>query len=66
MVKETLKVKGMHCKSCGVLISDALEELGVKSSVDSKKELVVVEFDEKKVSLKKIKETIKKEGYQVE
>ena len=66
MKKITLKVKGMHCKSCSTLIEDALEDLGVKSKVDSKKGLAIVEFDENKVSEDKIKAAIKEEGYQVE
>ena len=65
MKKIDLKIKGMHCKSCETLISDALEEKGVKSKVDSAKGTATVEFDEKKVSLPQIKEIIKKEGYQV-
>jgi len=66
MKKTTIKIKGMHCKSCEMLISDALEDLGVKSKVDSQKGIAVVEFDEKEVSEKKIKKIIKNEGYQTE
>ena len=66
MKKITLKVKGMHCKSCSMLIEDALEDLGVKSKVDSDKGIAIVEFDESKVSEKTIKKTIKGEGYKIE
>ena len=66
MRKVTLKVKGMHCKSCSILIEDVLEDLGVKSKVDSDKGIAAVEFDENKVSEDKIKAAIKKEGYEVE
>ena len=66
MKKITLKVKGMHCQSCATLIEDALEDLGVKGKVDSKKETAVIVFDEKKVIEEKIKKTIIKEGYNVE
>jgi copper chaperone len=65
-MKVTLKVKGMHCKSCSMLIEDALEDIGVKSKVDSEKGIAVVEFDENKVSEEKIKAAIKGEGYKVE
>jgi copper chaperone len=66
MKKVTLKVKGMHCKSCSMLIEDALEDIGVKAKVDSEKDSAVVEFDENKISEEKIKATIKGEGYKVE
>jgi copper chaperone len=66
MKKVTLKIKGMHCKSCEMLIEDALEDIQVKGKVDSKKGLAIVEFDESKVSEEKIKKTIVGEGYKVE
>lgn len=64
-MKKTLNVKGMHCKSCEVVIGDELKELGIKSKLDHKTGVVEVDFDEKKVSLDKIKQLIKKEGYSV-
>ncbi len=66
MKKIILKVKGMHCKSCSMLIEDALEDLGAKSKVNDKEGIAVVEFDENKVSEEKIRAAIKKEGYKVE
>ena len=66
MKKIRLKVKGMHCKSCSMLIEDALEDLGAKSKVNDKEGIAVVEFDENKVSEEKIRAAIKKEGYKVE
>jgi copper chaperone CopZ len=66
MKKLMLNVKGMHCSSCEMLIKDSLDELGVpKAEASHKTGIVNVEFDEKKVSEKKIKEAIKKEGYEV-
>ncbi|MBT4935635.1 heavy-metal-associated domain-containing protein [Candidatus Woesearchaeota archaeon] len=66
-MKITLHVKGMHCASCGMLIQDALEDIGVvQTVVDNDKGTVVVDFDEQKVSLDKIKKTIVVEGYLVE
>ena len=57
----------MHCASCGMLIQDALEDIGVvQTVVDNDKGTVVVDFDEQKVSLDKIKKTIVVEGYLVE
>lgn len=67
MEETKLKIKGMHCKSCVLLITDALEELGIKDSqIDSKTGTATIRFDGKKLTLEKIKEVIKKEGYQVE
>ena len=67
MTKINLKIKGMHCKSCEILISDALLEAGVKEcSVDSKKGVAVIEFDENKIKLDTIKSIIKDEGYTLE
>ena len=66
MKKVTLNVNGMHCASCGMLIADALEDLGVSSSkIDSSNGKAIVEFDEKKLSLNEIKKAIEKEGYKI-
>ncbi len=64
----TLTVKGMHCKSCVMLITDALEERGVsniKIDLDEKKQIgkLTCEFNADKKELVKI---IEKEGYKVE
>lgn len=65
-MKTTLKISGMHCPSCAILIHDALEEAGAKSKIDHKKGLAVIEFDEAKLSLDQIKSIIQKEGYKAE
>jgi copper chaperone CopZ len=67
MEKIKLDVKGMHCKSCEMLIKDVLtEQPGVKKAEAlAKDNKVMVEFDAKKVSLDKIKALIKGEGYEV-
>ena len=58
-------VGGMHCRSCEMLIVDALKEMGVKSAkADHKKGAVVVAFDEKKVGTEEIRKAIQKEGYE--
>ena len=64
MTKIKLKVKGMHCKSCEMLITDVLEEAGAKNVVISHKtgELSL----ESNISSDKIKKLIEKEGYGVE
>lgn len=60
-----LTIKGMHCKSCEMLIQDALEEKGVKSQIDHKTSKAKVVFDPKKTSLNEIKALIKEQGYEV-
>ncbi len=66
-MKLTLKVKGMHCKSCETLINDALLEAGAGAChIDSKKGTAVVEFDETKLTSAKIRAIIEKEGYKVD
>ncbi len=66
-MKITLNVEGMHCKSCEILINDALGEIeGVKkSNVSQEKGIVEVEYDENKVDKMKIIEIIKKEGFRI-
>jgi uncharacterized protein len=66
-MKTKFNVKGMHCKSCEMLISEGVSEIaGVKSvKADHKKGFAEVEYDEKKANEKMIKDAIKKEGYEV-
>lgn len=62
----TLKITGMHCKSCEMLITDALMDAGAGSAkVDSKTGTAIIDFDEKKISLEKIKIIIETEGYKI-
>jgi copper chaperone CopZ len=59
------KVGGMRCRSCEMLIVDALVDMGVKSAqADHKKGTVLVAFDEKNVGTKEIRKAILKEGYE--
>ncbi len=66
-MKKKFTVKGMHCKSCEMIIKDSLEETdGIKSVTASAKDnLVEVEFDEKKIPKDLIISIIEKEGYSV-
>ena len=66
-MKTEIKIQGMHCKSCEVLINDSLSELkGIKSSkISAAKGAAIIEFNEKETSLDEIKNVIKKEGYKV-
>jgi copper chaperone CopZ len=67
MKKITIDVSGMHCKSCEMLIKDALEdEVGVKNvDASHEKGTVIIEFDEKHVNVNKLKSIIKEEGFEV-
>ena len=67
-MKKKLIVKGMHCKSCDVLVEDSLSDLeGVQSSKSNHQEgFVDIEFDESKVNIKQIKKVIIDEGYEVD
>ncbi len=66
MKKVVLKLSGMRCTSCSVLIDTVLEELeGVKSAKTSYAEQKVeVEFDPSQVQLEKMLAAIKSEGYE--
>ena len=64
-MKLQLSIKGMHCKSCEILIQESLEELGVKAKADHKKGLVNIEFDESKTTKEQIIQAIAKEGYTI-
>jgi copper chaperone len=66
-MKKTFNVKGMHCKSCSMLITDSLSDVdGVKKvDVSLNDNTVTVDYDEKKVKDSLIKNTIEKDGYQV-
>ncbi len=62
----TIKVSGMHCRSCEMLLGDSISEIkGVESVVaDSRKGIVRVSLaDESALAL--VRKTIEKEGYRV-
>lgn len=67
MVKKTFNIKGMHCRSCEMLIKDAVTEIdGVKSvSISLEKNTATIDYDDKKVKDAQIKKAIEKEGYKV-
>lgn len=67
MKKETIKIKGMHCASCALNISKNLEkQAGVKSAqVNYVTEKASVEYDDDKIDLDKIKDTVVSSGYKV-
>ncbi len=63
-MKQTITVKGMHCNSCKILISEALEEAGAKNvqvALDPKKQVGIITFDST-LSNDEVKELVKEQG----
>jgi copper chaperone len=65
MQNVTLKVEGMSCGHCVTSVEGAVKKLGANAKVDLEAGSVAVEFDESKVSLAAIKESIEDQGYDV-
>lgn len=66
MTSAKIKVAGMHCPSCEILIQDVLSDVGVSAKADYSKDELTVDFNEKKIDIKKIKKLIETEaGYKV-
>ena len=63
MAKKIISIKGMHCNSCSNLIENSLKDKVNSVSVDYAKGKATIDFDENKISLKKIKEIIDEKGY---
>jgi copper chaperone CopZ len=61
MTKAVFRVSGMHCPSCEMLAADVLSDEGVKAKADFKTGEIAVEFDDKKITLEKIKKLIESE-----
>lgn len=67
-MKEELRVKGMTCKSCGMLIKESLgEQEGVNDvKVSHEKGKVIVDYDDSQIDIQKISALIEEEGYEVQ
>ena len=67
MITEKLTVKGMHCKSCVMLVEEAVEEIKGVENVKANFEANTVEvtYDGTNTTLEEIKQAIKDEGYKV-
>lgn len=61
----TLHVKGMSCGHCVNSIEGALGEIGAGATVNLGESTVSVVFDESKLTLETIKQTIEDQGYTV-
>lgn len=64
-MKKIIKVEGMHCVSCAKIIEMEFEDKANSISVDADKGSVEIDFDEKNISEKQIKEIISKLGYKI-
>ncbi|MBI3627882.1 MAG: heavy metal translocating P-type ATPase [Candidatus Sungbacteria bacterium] len=66
-MKTVLKVKGMHCASCAILIDKLVaKELGVVSvKTNYGAEKTAIEYDESKVKLERLDELVHKLGYDI-
>ena len=62
-MKTNLNIKGMHCKSCVKLIESEFQDKVNRIKVEENGK-ATIDFDEKKISLQNIKDTIKELGYQ--
>jgi copper chaperone len=66
MTQGTIKVEGMSCGHCQMRVKKAVEAVdGVqKAEVNLQNKQVVVEYDEGKANLEKLKAAIKEAGYE--
>lgn len=60
-----LRIAGMHCASCGMLIDEALEDLpGVRRSTTKlRKATTVVDHDDERTGVQELVHTITELGY---
>ena len=67
MKQVELKIKGMHCKSCSIIVQEAVADVkGVKTvAVDLEKAKAKISYDETIVKEKQLVDAIEKEGYKV-
>jgi len=65
-MEKTIKVSGMHCRSCEILLEDSISEIkGAKVlSADHKKGEIKVSLDNESL-MNQIKKVVEKEGYRV-
>ena len=65
-MEKTIKVSGMHCRSCEVLLEDSISEIkGAKVlSADHKKGEIKISLEDESL-MSQIKKIVEKEGYKV-
>ena len=65
-MKAKLLVKSVHCNSCKMLIESDVEDLGGKANVDVAKKTDELDFDEKKLKLQQIRDSLRAIGHESE
>jgi len=67
MTLTEIKIKGMHCNSCVILIEAALKEMDAISNVQISYQNgnALIEYDEDKIDVNEIEKTIRNEGFEV-
>ncbi|PKO05746.1 MAG: hypothetical protein CVU41_09980 [Chloroflexi bacterium HGW-Chloroflexi-3] len=65
--KITLKIEGMECPNCSMILESMEDKLDGLLQVEASyhKEQVKVEFDENKVTISRIKAEVQRLGYRV-
>ncbi|WP_246120359.1 copper chaperone CopZ [Cohnella terricola] len=61
----TLNVNGMSCQHCVNSIEGALKQIGADAKVNLQSGTVDVSYDESRLTIDRIKETIEDQGYDV-
>jgi len=66
MTQETIKVEGMSCMHCQLRVKKAVEAVeGVqRADVNLQTKQVVVDYEEGKVNLEKVKAAVREAGYE--
>ncbi|WP_159884671.1 copper ion binding protein [Paenibacillus puerhi] len=65
MATVQLQVEGMSCNHCVNSIERALQTIGASGKVDLAAKSVSVHYDESKLTVEALKETIEEQGYDV-
>jgi len=67
MQKITIKISGMHCSSCSMVIDGDLEDLDgvISSKTNFAKGISEIEYDQTKVSVEDLNKVIQKAGYAI-
>ncbi|MEO3946488.1 cation transporter [Gorillibacterium sp. CAU 1737] len=60
-----LTVEGMNCGGCAKKVEESVKKAGAAGEVNLKEKSITVEFDETKVSLDAVKDSIASIGYHV-
>ncbi|MCU0513121.1 MAG: cation transporter [Anaerolineae bacterium] len=65
MTRQTFKIEGMHCVGCAMTLDGVLEDLPgvVSASTGYARQEVVIEWDERRVTVAQLLEAIRAAGY---